>query len=256
MEPTFTAKSWSRLEYDHIRELALTGGNDVLVCNISASHAKLLNDIKSTPDSITSTGTMSVLGVPPDQVCFLDLRATETLSPADAHKFSHFVFGGILGDHPPRDRGQALRATGVATRLLGDRQMTTDTAVLVADIILHRNMAITDIPYVDDPELQADDADVDKEAIVMPFRYVIGRDGKPILPTGLLDLMLESMDFALSADDLLDGINAADLQLDDTDNQQIPFDVPTVVGNGGTSVVPVNLPPTTGTTSTTTTTKQ
>jgi len=232
MEPVFTATSWCRLEYNHIREIASSGGNDLLVCNINGEHAKLLTDIKTTSQTITSTGTMSVLGVPPEQVCFLDLRATQTLSPEDSQKFSHFVFGGILGDHPPRDRGQAIRSTGVATRLLGDRQMTTDTAVLVADIILHRNTKITDIPYVDDPELQADDGDVDKEAIVMPFRYVVGVNGKPILPTGLLESMLDSMDFALSPDDL--GINATDLQLDDDDNQQIP-DVPTVIGSGGTA---------------------
>lgn len=90
----------SKLEYDHIRELAAVGGNDVLVCAIKPEHAAVLPDMKTTSESITSTGTMAVLGVPAEQVCFLDLRATQTLSPDDAEKFSHFVFGGILVSDP------------------------------------------------------------------------------------------------------------------------------------------------------------
>ena len=42
--------------------------------------------------------------VDPSRVCLLDPRATEVLAPEDADKFDVFLYGGILGDDPPRDR--------------------------------------------------------------------------------------------------------------------------------------------------------
>lgn len=38
------------------------------------------------------------------RVCLLDLRGEKTLAPEDAQNFDCFLFGGILGDHPPKDR--------------------------------------------------------------------------------------------------------------------------------------------------------
>lgn len=38
----------------------------------------------------------------PEPVCMLDMRAEKELSPGE--QWSTLIFGGILGDHPPRDR--------------------------------------------------------------------------------------------------------------------------------------------------------
>ena len=43
------------------------------------------------------------------QICLLDMRGKETLAYKDRETFSVFIFGGILGDHPPRDRTKELR---------------------------------------------------------------------------------------------------------------------------------------------------
>lgn len=70
------------------------------------------------------------------KVCLLDPSATQELIPSDVNKFDFFLFGGILGDHPPRDRTGELRKYGFEGRHLGKIQMTTDTAVRVSQIVL------------------------------------------------------------------------------------------------------------------------
>lgn len=42
----------------------------------------------------------------------------------------------------------------------------------------HIQVLLEKIPYVDDPELRVDK----HESTEMPFRYVIGEDGLPIMP--------------------------------------------------------------------------
>jgi ribosome biogenesis SPOUT family RNA methylase Rps3 len=56
--------------------------------------------------------------------------------------------------------------------------MTTDTAVRVTRIVVQDKIPLEKIPYVDHPEIRVDD----HESTVMPFRYVVGKDGGPIMP--------------------------------------------------------------------------
>lgn len=70
------------------------------------------------------------------RVCLLDPKAPLPLSPEDHGKFDWFLYGGILGDDPPRDRTAELRKLGFEGRHLGEVQMTTDTAVGVTKIVV------------------------------------------------------------------------------------------------------------------------
>ncbi len=71
--------------------------------------------------------------------------------------------------------------------------MTTDTAVRVTRLVVqdksrqrsptlstfdNRIVPLDDIPYVDYPELRINK----NESTEMPFRYVKGKDGQPIMP--------------------------------------------------------------------------
>lgn len=69
-------------------------------------------------------------------MCLLDPRAEKELAPEDAGAFDLFLYGGILGDDPPRDRTGELRKLGFEGRHLGSVQMTTDTAVGVTKIVV------------------------------------------------------------------------------------------------------------------------
>lgn len=76
------------------------------------------------------------------QVCLLDLRAEKELTTGDNTTIDVFVFGGILGDHPPRDRTKLLRTNIETMRHLGQPQLSTDTAVLVSKLILKNGLSL------------------------------------------------------------------------------------------------------------------
>lgn len=130
------------------------------------------------------------------KVILLDPSASQPLVPEDAKHFEYFLFGGILGDHPPRDRTGDLRKLGFAGRNLGDVQMTTDTAVRVTQKVLN-GTHLVDLPFVDFPELRFNE----HESTEMPFRYLIDSKGEPIMPEGMRDLIQQDSEKTL--DDLL-----------------------------------------------------
>lgn len=134
------------------------------------------------------------------RVCLLDPRADRDIQPAEASDFDYFVFGGILGDHPPRDRTSEIKMQYphlVVGRRLGDKQMTTDTAVRTTQLIVERRTPLHQIRFIDYPEFRFSD----NEATEMPFRYVLDARGDPILPEGMLQLIKK--DSEQSLDDLL-----------------------------------------------------
>lgn len=88
------------------------------------------------------------------KMCLLDLRGKEILSPSDNDNFEAFAFGGILGDNPPQDRTSGLRQNFLNFRHLQRVQMSTDTAILVSDIILNEKRNFKDIPMIINPEFQ------------------------------------------------------------------------------------------------------
>jgi hypothetical protein len=56
--------------------------------------------------------------------------------------------------------------------------MTTDTAVRVTRMVVETGVGLDAIPFVDHPELRLDR----HESTQMPFRYVKGEDGGPVMP--------------------------------------------------------------------------
>lgn len=129
-----------------------------------------------------------------DQLCLLDPRAEVELQPSDSTDFKYFIFGGILGDHPPRDRTSELKGKlGCPTRRLGALQMTTDTAVRTTKIILEDQKQFEEIQFIDYPEIRFNK----HEATEMPFRYVLDGEGTPIFPTGMIDLIYKDNEKSL-----------------------------------------------------------
>ena len=58
-----------------------------------------------------------------------------------------------MGDHPPRDRTKVLRDLKFKLKGLKEKQLSTDTAVLVTKLIIDDGIEFEDIPFVDDPEI-------------------------------------------------------------------------------------------------------
>ena len=132
-------------------------------------------------------------------ICLLDPASEIDLTPNDSNHFQFFVFGGILGDHPPRDRTGELREKyGFSGRRLGNLQMTTDTAVRVTQLIIEKRLPFERIKFIDYPEIKFNKY----ESTEMPFRYVLAEDNKPIFPNGMLDLIKKDTEKSFDEDDL------------------------------------------------------
>ncbi|ROV94505.1 hypothetical protein VMCG_08132 [Cytospora schulzeri] len=187
---------WSELEYIAIAEESENSGSSFTLSSLPdgfkvPESLRAIKTFKATQDSVED-----IYASNKNTVCLLDPAAEKDLSPEDAQEFGVFLFGGILGDDPPRDRTSELRKKGFPGRRLGPVQMTTDTAVRVTRMVIQQQLPLTEIPYTDHPELKIDE----HESTQMPFRYVKTEDGQPIMPKGMRELIGKDADKAI--DDL------------------------------------------------------
>ncbi|KAM4065644.1 putative SAM-dependent RNA methyltransferase [Hirsutella rhossiliensis] len=187
---------WSALEYSAIASESQMSGSSFVLSSLPPSF-QVPEALSSIPAfKAERRGVEELYAGDKSRVCLLDPAASEDLSPGDADKFEAFLFGGILGDDPPRDRTSELRKKGFEGRRLGPTQMTTDTAVRVTRMVVQDKVALDQIPYVDFPELQFND----HESTEMPFRYVVDENREPIMPQGMRELIEKDADKAV--DDL------------------------------------------------------
>ncbi|KWU47236.1 DUF431-domain-containing protein [Rhodotorula sp. JG-1b] len=196
-----TFPHWIALEYAQMLKWA--SPNKVIFSSLSPASVKSLSEQLiargASPDAFRAetksvTELMKEENVALDKVCLLDPRATGEIAPQDGKEFDWFLFGGILGDDPPRDRTGILRAKGFPGRHLGPVQMTTDTALGVTSLVVQGGKTLSTIKFVDHPTIQFDE----HEGVEMPFRYVVdGKSGEPILPEGMREHLKADMDRGL-----------------------------------------------------------
>ncbi|KAF1344079.1 SAM-dependent RNA methyltransferase [Delphinella strobiligena] len=190
-------EKWSSLEYKCIAEESQAAGAQFYLTSVP-KELKLPEELKNVSAlKVEHRGVEEVYAESKDRVCLLDPSAKKELSPEDGETFDVFLFGGILGDDPPRDRTSELRKKGFQGRRLGPIQMTTDTAVRVTRMVVQENYELEKIPYVDHPEIRVDE----HESTEMPFRYVLDSKKQPIFPSGMIDLIKQDTERGI--DDLL-----------------------------------------------------
>lgn len=178
-------EAWSSLEYSAIAKECHTDNSSFILSSVPKS-LQLPSELRNIVGLTVEHRNVEELYSSSKEVCLLDPKAETELSPSDGDKFKAFLFGGILGDDPPRDRTGELRAKGFPTRRLGPVQMTTDTAVRVTRMVVLDGWELDKIPYVDYPEIKVDK----HESVEMPFRYVL-RDGQPVMPEGMRELIMK-----------------------------------------------------------------
>ncbi|RAL59380.1 hypothetical protein DID88_006869 [Monilinia fructigena] len=176
---------WSELEYITIAKESNQAGAKFCLSSIPPT-LTIPEVLKAVPGFTADGRSVETLYVENKfRVCLLDPSANKELSPEDGDLFDVFLFGGILGDDPPRDRTSELRKKGFEGRRLGPIQLTTDTAVRCTRMVVQDKIPLDKIPYVDYPELRVNK----NESTEMPFRYVKDANGKPIMPDGMVELI-------------------------------------------------------------------
>lgn len=166
---------WCIIEYRHISKIV--GKDNLWFTNIKKSDTDKLKGLGKVSEE-------SIKTIQLDNVCVLDPEAPQTIVPGDANKFDYFIFGGILGDNPPRKRTWEELTPFMKTaeaRNIGKSQFSTDNAVYVAKKILE-GTRLENIQFQDGLEIDIDDI----ESTILPYKYAVV-DGQPLISPELIE---------------------------------------------------------------------
>ena len=177
---------WCMMEYVHMSEEV--GKKNIWFTNVPRKDTKKLEKVGNVFDKSVRNLALNM-----KRVCVLDPDASETLTPEDAGKFDYFVFGGILGDNPPRKRTgpeltQFMKGAGV--RNIGKEQMSTDNAVFTVKKIIVEGKKFEDLKFQDEVEIEKNDV----ESFILPYRYNLV-NGKPYMSEKLVEFLKKKKDF-------------------------------------------------------------
>jgi len=175
---------WCLIEYEHISETV--GKENLWFTNIKSEkdRTKLEKLGKVSKESIKEINLQNV--------CILDPEAEETLSPKSAADFEYFIFGGILGDYPPKKRTQDELTRFVKNAKvfnIGKEQMSTDNAVLVVKNIID-GKKLSDLKFIDNISIEINDI----ESVELPFRYTLV-NGKPFMSRKIVEYLKKKKGF-------------------------------------------------------------
>jgi len=174
---------WCLLEYKHISKIV--GKDNLIITNVKKDKNKLRE-----LGTVYEQSVVDILDKFPN-TCLLDMDAQQILSTKDKNEFQYFLFGGILGDNPRKHRTQELKKkVKTQTRNLGNKQMSTDTAVYVTKKILS-GTKLVELRFADEVEIILNEDKESAESVILPFRYVLdeNRKEKVVLPDGLIDYL-------------------------------------------------------------------
>jgi ribosome biogenesis SPOUT family RNA methylase Rps3 len=173
---------WNYLEYKHISEIV--GKDNLWFTNIKRENKKL--------EKLGKCFKQSVKEMKLNNACVLDPDSKQTLVPNDSKNFEYFIFGGIMGDYPPRKRTKEELTQFVPdmqTRNIGKKQFSTDNAVFVVKRIIEgeklENMKFQNKITIKTGEF---------ESVDLPFCYPIV-NGKPFMSDELLKFIKNKKGF-------------------------------------------------------------
>jgi len=159
--------NWCKVEYKNISQ---TVGKDNLWFTNIKDGGKFL-------EKFGKVFSASVKEMNLKNVCILDPDSKETLTTKDTKKFDYLIFGGILGDYPPKKRTkkELTKFMEGETRNIGKKQMATNNAVYVVhQIALGKKMS--DLKFQQNLEIPTGKF----ESIILPYKYVLV-EGKPLI---------------------------------------------------------------------------
>lgn len=164
---------WCIIEYKHISEIV--GKDSLYFTNIKSTDVSKL-------EKYGSVFTQSVKHMNLNAIAVLDPESDVLLTKQNAAKHQYFIFGGILGDNPPRKRTtpEVTQFLPHATTYnIGKEQMSTDNAVFVVAQIL-KGKKFEDMQFQDTIEIPISKI----QSTILPYRYPLV-NGKPNISPAL-----------------------------------------------------------------------
>ncbi|RMD58469.1 hypothetical protein D6825_00740 [Candidatus Woesearchaeota archaeon] len=168
---------WCILEYKHASRTV--GKENLLITNVKD---KRLEEFSQTTEK-------SVKEIKLERACVLDPEAPEKLTPEKAKEFENFIFGGILGDNPPRARTKEELQLNYPRYNLGEKQMSTDTAIIVTHKIV-MGEPLEKMKFKNGITINI----AEGEEVQLPYSYLVV-DGKPLIAPGLEKMLKEQESF-------------------------------------------------------------
>ena len=173
---------WALIEYRNISKIV--GASNLWFTNIKRKNTNL--------EKLGRVFKESVAELDLKNVCVLDPEASQTLEPKEAKSFNYFVFGGILGDYPPRKRTKSEltgKIKNAETRNIGKKQFSTDNAVYVVQEIAN-GKNLEDMKFKYKVEIRINDV----ESIILPYLYPVV-NGKPLMSPELIHFLKHKKGF-------------------------------------------------------------
>ncbi len=169
---------WCLIEYKNISRTV--GKNNLWFTNLKTDKNKKILMLYGQVFS------QSIREMKLNNVCVLDPAAHKTLDVFEAKLFRYFIFGGILGDYPPKQRTKTELTRFIPyaqVRNIGTEQMSTDNAVLVVSEIV-KGRKLEKLQFQDTIEIEINDI----ESVQLPYRYRI-IDKKPFVSSELVNYL-------------------------------------------------------------------
>jgi len=165
---------WCIIEYQHISKIL--GKKNVWFTNIKKEDEKKLKAFgKVSNESIKSMKLQNA--------CILDPESSEELTSKNSQQYIYFIFGGILGDYPPKKRTAEELSSflpNIKRFNIGKEQMSTDNAVYtVKKIIEGKNLS--ELKFQDNAEIKINEVLTTQ----LPYRYNIVNK-KPLISSELI----------------------------------------------------------------------
>ena len=174
---------WCLIEYKNISKIV--GKENLWFTNIKRKNRNLESLGKVIRESVTKLNLKNI--------CVLDPEAGKLLEPAEAKSFDYFIFGGILGDYPPRKRTKSELTKFIKNaeaRNIGEKQFSTDNAVLVVKEIAENHRNLNDLKLKNKLTIKINDI----ESVDLPFCYPI-INGKPQISPELVKFLKRKRGF-------------------------------------------------------------
>ena len=173
---------WCVIEYKHISKIV--GKENLWITNVRKGSTVLEKCGKVIKQSVAELALK--------KCCVLDPEAAQTLVPEEIGNFDYFIFGGILGDYPPKKRTKkelTTRIKNAEARNIGKAQMSTDNAVTVVKEIAD-GKSLEELRFKDKLEIPLGK----NESTILPYRYLLV-NGKPLMSNELVTYLKRKKGF-------------------------------------------------------------